>query len=210
MNGGNVQDNVTENINPALWPLRRGIDTLKHDARNARTHDARSVASIAGSLKDYGQQKTVVALADGTVIAGNGTLDAARSLGWKQLAVVVFEDAAKARAYALADNRTAELSAWDPAALQDALTEVMGSLPTALDGLWSKEEMENATQAFDIARGELPDLKPGGPETNVLSFTLTPAQLELIRGALDRAKEQLGGGKPAACLEHICRAWGAQ
>lgn len=196
---------TTENINPALQPLARPIEVLKEDPRNARRHDQRSVDAIAESLTLHGQQKPVVALKDGTVIAGNGTLQAARSLGWGRLAAVVFEDASRARAYALADNRTAELSAWDPAALAADIDAAFGNMPEMLETLWTEAEREAATQAFTVEQGTLPDLKPGGPETNVLSFTLTPEQLGTVKAALDKAKEDLGGGKPAACLEHLSK-----
>lgn len=196
---------TTENINPALQPLARPIEVLKEDPRNARRHDQRSVDAIAESLTLHGQQKPVVALKDGTVIAGNGTLQAARSLGWTRLAAVVFEDVSRARTYALADNRTAELSAWDPAALAAELDAAFGGMPEALETLWTEEERELSTQVFTVTPGQLPELKPGGPETNVLSFTLTPEQLETVKTALEKAKTELGGGKPAACLTHLSK-----
>lgn len=119
-------------INPSLAPLTVPIGDLKPDSRNARLHDPRSIESIAASLRDYGQQKPVVALQDGTVVAGNGTLAAALSLGWTSLAVVRFEDEAKARAFAISDNRTAELSEWDWKELAAQLAEV-GSLHVGFD-----------------------------------------------------------------------------
>ena len=90
---------VESKINPALEPLTRLTSTLKLDERNARKHERRSVDTIKASLSTYGQQKPIVALTDGTVIAGNGTLEAARELGWERIAVVTFdtEDEARAR-----------------------------------------------------------------------------------------------------------------
>jgi site-specific DNA-methyltransferase (adenine-specific) len=64
---------------------------------------------------------------DGTVLAGNGMLEAARSLGWSELAVTVVPDGwsdEQARAYALADNRTGELAEWDVAVLDEHLVEL--------------------------------------------------------------------------------------
>lgn len=93
-----------------LWPVSK----LKPDKKNARKHGAKNLAAIKNSLKKFGQQKNIVILKDGTVIAGNGTLEAAKSLGWKKLAVHVFSGtAAEARAFAIADNRTGELAEWD-------------------------------------------------------------------------------------------------
>ena len=62
---------------------------------------------------------------DGTVIAGNHTLQAARKLGWDRIAVVrVDDDDTTAKAFALADNRTAELGGYDEAELAALIGEV--------------------------------------------------------------------------------------
>lgn len=111
-------------ISPDLDHLAVPIASLRPDPKNARRHDERSVESIIKSLREFGQQKPIVVLVDGTVIAGNGTLEAARRLGWEQIAVVRFTDEARARAYAIADNRTSELSSWDGEALIEALREI--------------------------------------------------------------------------------------
>jgi ParB-like chromosome segregation protein Spo0J len=61
------------------------------------------------------------------VIAGNGTLMAAKKLGWSEIVVAytpsdwTFEHA---RAYALADNRTSELAEWDNDKLAMQLIEL--------------------------------------------------------------------------------------
>ncbi len=98
------------------------LASLTPDARNARKHDDRNLAAIKGSLKAFGQQKPIVVTMDGTVIAGNGTLAAAQALGWTDIAVVrtVLADN-DAKAFALADNRTAELAAWDDEILNGTL-----------------------------------------------------------------------------------------
>ena len=63
------------------------VEDLVEDPRNARRHTPRNLDSIAGSLDRFGQQKPIVVHRD-VVIAGNGTLAAARTLGWTRLAVV--------------------------------------------------------------------------------------------------------------------------
>jgi DNA modification methylase len=113
-------------INPSIDKLAVPISQLKEDPTNARKHDERNISAIAASLKEFGQQKPIVALKDGTVIAGNGTLRAAIYLGWNKLAVAFFDskDAARAKAYAIADNRTAELAEWDAPVLHQTLREL--------------------------------------------------------------------------------------
>jgi len=114
-----------ELINPALSKLKRPLSKLKPDPTNVRAHDARSIEAIKTSLTKYGQQKPIVIVPDGTVAAGNGTLEAAKQLGWTHLAVVVFSGTLEqARAFAVADNRTAELSSWDDHKLAEAMDEL--------------------------------------------------------------------------------------
>jgi Predicted transcriptional regulators len=109
-----------------LEPFLVDLAGLRPDPANPRRHPERNLEAIVASLERFGQLKPVVALADRTVVAGNGTLEAARRLGWPRLAAVILkgDDAARARAYALADNRTAELAEWDGAALIAAVEDL--------------------------------------------------------------------------------------
>jgi DNA modification methylase len=116
-----------ERINPTLARLVVPIGRLREDPQDARTHDDRSLEGIEASLRAHGQQKPVVADRDGKVIAGNGILLAARRLGWKRLAVAWFDGRGGARSYAIADNRTGELSTWDPRRLQEQIDSVLAS-----------------------------------------------------------------------------------
>lgn len=115
-------------INPDLVALARPIDSLRNDDRNARLHGEKDLNVVKNSLAEYGQQKPIVILTDGKVIAGNGTLEAARRLGWSHIACVAFDsaDEAKARAYAIVDNRSSDLSGWN----FDVLSEELASLST--------------------------------------------------------------------------------
>lgn len=103
------------------------IDDLELDPANARKHDDKNLKAIAGSLEAFGQRKPIV-LHGNRVIAGNGTLVAARSLGWKDIKVVRVPDdwsADQVKAYALADNRSAELAEWDEQVLSNQLLELV-------------------------------------------------------------------------------------
>jgi site-specific DNA-methyltransferase (adenine-specific) len=84
---------------------------------------------VAKSYARFGQRKPIVArrVADGLgeVVAGNHQLEAARSLGWDSIAVVwVDDDDLTAKAFALADNRTADLGTYDRVALAAMLKQV--------------------------------------------------------------------------------------
>ncbi len=96
--------------------------SLKPDPKNARKHSKKNLDAIKKSLGRFGQQKPIVVSASGVVLAGNGTLEAAIALGWEEIEVTRSAlKGASATAYALADNRTAELADWDDDILAEAL-----------------------------------------------------------------------------------------
>lgn len=104
-------------IAAGLAPLVVPIARLRPLPGNPNRGD---VAAVARSLAQFGQRKPVVArLSDDVVTAGNTTLLAARDeLGWNELAVVfVDDDEATSVAWALADNRTAQLGSTNSPAL---------------------------------------------------------------------------------------------
>jgi len=118
---------MTANIIPELHPLAFPIDKLRELPGNPNIGDDRSVAL---SYERFGQRKPIVARrsADGTgvVTAGNTQLRAARDrLAWTHIAVVwPPDDDATAKAFAIADNRTAQLGTTDEVALAAMLDEV--------------------------------------------------------------------------------------
>jgi ParB-like chromosome segregation protein Spo0J len=94
------------------------IDTLHADPANVNTHPARSISAIKASLARFGQQKAVVCDSAGVVRAGNGTLEAAKALGWTHLDVVISDlKGSELTAYAIADNRSAQFGVFDNEAL---------------------------------------------------------------------------------------------
>jgi site-specific DNA-methyltransferase (adenine-specific) len=111
------------------------------DPNNARVHDETNIEALKMSLQTFGQQKPIVIDRENIVVAGNGFLTAAKQLGWDKIAVVRTNlTGDKARAFAIADNRTAELSDWDTA----ALAKILNSLP---DGYlvstgWDQAELD--------------------------------------------------------------------
>jgi len=101
-----------------LEPFARDLGTLTLDPENAREHDDANLLDIANSLKTYGQQKPVVVNSAGKIVAGNGTVRAALSLGWTKLACVTFDGKLEdEEGFAIADNRSAERATWNEARL---------------------------------------------------------------------------------------------
>lgn len=106
---------------------------IKHDPRNARKHNPRNLAQIESSIQRDGFGRSILLANDGTVIAGNATIDAAASAGLEDV-IVVETDGTKVVAVkrtdvapgseqfhklALADNRAAELAEWDETVLAE-------------------------------------------------------------------------------------------
>ena len=109
------------------------IDEPTPDPANARKHGERNLAAIIDSLKAFGQQKPIVVDKRGIVVAGNGTLEAAKRLGWTEIAIVRSElDPTQATAFGIADNRTAELAEWDDEVLRSLLDSMDEDLQAIL------------------------------------------------------------------------------
>lgn len=191
--------------NPELRTLLKPMASLKHDPENVRLHPERNLAAITASLTANGQQKPVVATADGTIIAGNGLFAAASAMGWGTLAVVTFNGTKnEARAYALADNRTAELAKWDHEGLSKLLLE-MKSEDVNLDGLgWDAKELDMLLQASWAP----PDKEPGGlgGEAVKRQITMTHEQFEIVTAAIQRVRERENDAEisDGRALELIC------
>lgn len=94
--------------------IRLPIADLIPDPANANSHPERNLQAIAASLKRFGQQKPIVVNDDGIVIAGNGTLEAAKRIGWTEIDCVRSNlSGAELIAFGIADNKTAQLAEWN-------------------------------------------------------------------------------------------------
>jgi ParB-like chromosome segregation protein Spo0J len=128
------------------------LTELSLDPSNVRKHSRRNLDAIKASLRKFGQQKPIVVDAKGIVLAGNGTLTAAQELGWTEIQIVRTELAGvEATAFAIADNRTAELAEWD-----DNLGDVLKSL--------QDEDVDLADLGYsaeDMAKMQTPDFAAG-------------------------------------------------
>lgn len=118
-------DNAAPNpdyVVEGLWPLVVRIDTLVPMEGNPRRGD---VEAVRRSLQEFKQRKPIVAMADGTITAGHHMHAAAVMLGWEYVAAVFEdEDPVRARAFALADNRTSDLGRYDNELLVASLQQV--------------------------------------------------------------------------------------
>jgi DNA modification methylase len=145
------------------------VASLLFDPANVRKHGERNLDSIKASLARFGQQKPIVVDGDGIVRAGNGTLMAAKALGWDEIEIVRTNlRGSEATAYAIADNRTAELAEWDEAALAEQLAalQIDDEALAAATG-FDASEIERMALPVDVVEDEVPEVpvepitKPG-------------------------------------------------
>lgn len=155
-------DHIAEPLRSLAVPLA----DLVLDPANARKHDDANLEAIRGSLRAFGQRTPlVVNRRTGVIIKGNGTTTAARSLGWTHLAAVyVDDDQATQTAYAVADNRSAELATWD----DDVLSKLLADLQSP-DG--DVQKMLDDLKAETVAAEPLPAPGDGGDD-----FDATPEE----------------------------------
>ena len=160
---------------------------LKLDPHNARKHSAKNLEAIANSLSKFGQRKPIVISADKTILAGNGTVVAAKQLGWKTVVATVAPkewDSDTAKAYALADNRTAELAEWDDSILAKQLIELdtagwdLTNLGFENASQPTNQDLENAFNALNNEKSILEQI----------TFTLHKDQMQTMRNALEASK----------------------
>lgn len=167
------------------------LDQITPDPRNVRTHPVRNIEALKQSLSQFGQTKPIVVDAEGIIRAGNGTYQAVLELGWTEIAIVRIPlTGHAAQAYAIADNRTAELAEWE----YQTLAELLGDLCQAdiditqlgfadyeleplLQAQWSPPEQTD--DAFD-------------PNATANPIKITVEQREIFNRALEAARVKEG------------------
>jgi DNA modification methylase len=111
---------------PALSIDYRPIDSLIPHVRNARTHSAEQIASIAASIREFGFNNPILVDGQRGVIAGHGRILAARKLEMAQVPVIELAHLTETqkRAFILAENKLAERAGWDDELLSLELADL--------------------------------------------------------------------------------------
>jgi ParB-like chromosome segregation protein Spo0J len=195
---------------------RAKLDALTCDPANVRKHDQRNLDAIKGSLQRFGQQHPIIVDGDGIIRAGNGRYMAMRALGWSECDIVrTALKGAEATAFAIADNRTAELASWDDEALAQQLAALqIEDEELALATGYDESEIESLAGAFDVDAIDAPDLPEGDRQPfRQMTFTVHDEQHALVEQAMRKAKDD--GGSDSSlnensngnALAHICKAY---
>lgn len=142
------------------------VKELKPYERNARKHQNEDVTAIVASIRDFGFDDPIGIWSDKNIIVeGHGRLLAAKKLGMKEVPCIRLDHLSdeQRRAYALAHNRTAELSVWNDELLHlelDDITDIdMEELGFNLEDPLA--EAEAVDDDYDIELPEEPKAKRG-------------------------------------------------
>lgn len=180
------------------------VSELKPDPTNARRHDSMNVSAIKASLTHFGQQKPVVTTKDKVIVAGHGLVMAAKELGWEKVAAVVtdIEDPNEIRAYAIADNKTAELSDWDTEALSATIKDLMAVDENLIEDLGFQDYEIQSILNADFSPKERGEGEGAPTPGEMFIVKLNKRQKE----ALDAVKEAMDEGvlSDDEAIERLC------
>lgn len=124
------------------------VDALKPYERNARKHAEADVEAIMRSIEEFGFDDPIgIWGKDNLIVEGHGRLEAAKQLAMETVPVIRLDHLTdeQRRAYALAHNKTAELSGWDHEAVESELRDL--DFDMTLFGFWEPKEEKQAEPA---------------------------------------------------------------
>jgi len=106
----------------------RPIQTIRPYPRNPR-HNSPAVDAVAASIREFGFRQPIVVDEAGVIIVGHTRWKAAKKLGLKRVPVHVARDLtpAQAKAYRIADNRSADLATWNKQLLAEEVTALINT-----------------------------------------------------------------------------------
>lgn len=92
---------------------------------NPRKNEA-AVEAVAASIKEFGFKVPIIIDKENVIVAGHTRLKAAKKLGLETVPVVRADDLTEeqAKAFRLADNKTAEFAEWDFEKLEEKLAGI--------------------------------------------------------------------------------------
>ena len=140
--------------------------SLRPWAKNARTHSKKQLRQIAESIRTFGFTNPVLIDQTGTILAGHGRVEAARSLGMETVPCLRIEHMSEAekRAYVIADNKLALNAGWDEEMLAQELQGLLGTEGLGFDiGVIGFEVAE----IDSLVEGLTPE-EPGDPQDDIL------------------------------------------
>ena len=163
------------------------IGDLAPYEKNTKKHDAKQIANVAESIRQYGFVQPLVVDAHNVVVIGHCRLLAAKKLKMTEVPCVCVDDLTdeQVRALRIVDNKSYE-SPWDFDLIGDELADIDLSgfdfdFGIELDGEdYSPDEFGDD---FSLPNGDKPEICQ-------MTFTLHQRQKELIEYAIGVVKEK--------------------
>lgn len=182
---------------------RISIGSLRPNPDNARTHSRYQVEQLRRSLQEFGAVAPILVDGDNNVIAGRGRLVAAQAEGWQEFPCVRIEHLtpAQLRAYALADNRLAEMADWDMALVSAELTALEAAgFDVSLTGFRREDVVLGASP--DVVEDDFEDAaeNDGPASRSGTVWELGEHLLVCGDGTSAECAGRLLGGERAACV----------
>jgi DNA modification methylase len=205
---GDITDNSIDKSCGRLQVIYLPISALKLEPRNPRIHTRKQVRQIARSIQAFDLNIPVVVDADLRLIGGHGRVLACQLLGWRNVPTIRLDhlSPAQAKAFAIADNRLSETSAWNDRLLAEQLRELsvpdldfdleaigfdMGEIDLRIEGL-------DDAGSDDVTNEEPPPASAGPPVSSIGDLWTLGRHRLLCGNALDAASyEILLEAKPA-------------
>lgn len=104
----------------------RSVKNITPYPGNPRFNDGPAVEKVIESIRAFGFRQPIVIDSDGVILAGHTRFKAALELGMPKVPVHVADlSDEEAKAYRIADNRTAEEAEWDVPGLADEISALM-------------------------------------------------------------------------------------
>ena len=188
-----------------VWKLKPWED-------NPRLNEE-AVDAVERSIRSFGFNVPILCNKDFTIIAGHTRWKAARRIGMKTVPVIVLQmTGAQQRAFAVADNKTAEIADWDWPKIQEVLEKLrsedvdlssLGYSCAELEALLTPEEDFN-WDAFDLEAAS-----DSGSAVVLLPVKIQLEMKEAFKEAVEQYAEKLGisgrdsaivAGKVLGCL----------
>lgn len=134
------------------------ISTLTPHHRNYKVHPKDQIDHLAESIREHGFYRNIVISIDGTILAGHGVVEAARSINIDRVPVIKLNlspDEPRALKLLAGDNEVQHLGEVDDRALSELLKEIRDTDVSGLLGTGYDDQMLAALVMVSRNEGEI-------------------------------------------------------
>ena len=158
------------------------LDEIKPYENNPRKNQD-AIDKVASSIKEFGFQSPIIVDKNMVIVAGHTRYEAAKKLKLKAVPVIVAENLTEeqAKAYRLADNKTAEFAEWDNNLLDKELFDIKEIDMSQFGFLNEEFDIDDFGDDFSLADGE--------EHTRTITLSLSEKQYQIAQSVQDYVNE---------------------